>query len=465
MKNILILIICTLFGFQNSTYAQTIKGQFNNFSKQTLYLKGFKNFDTYSIDTVTTDKSGKFVLEFSSEDYGMGFIQSEDSPPFIVVLQDEIIRINGSTPNNKDSIDVTRSKQNKAFRNFNLQQPRIEQTLSAWGFLKSIYSTNYSSDSLFSNQKNLRKLISTEIHRLQAQQNEYIHLLPKDSYIRWFLPLRQLISNVPRVAQYQPQNISKTRNALQHINYSDDRLYKSGLLKEAIEHHIWFIENSSGSLNQVFQDLNTSIDIMIDQLKNEPYKFNLILSKVFDVLEERSLVNSSEYLSQRLLNDKVCDGLSPTLEKKLNLYEEMATGATAPDIVFSQHTYFPDDVSAKTLSEVQADYYVVTFAAGWCSHCQEAMPKLADLYPRLKDKSIEVILVSLDENTKEFTLFAAPLPFISTTDYNKWESQAVKDYHIYATPTYFILNDELKILKRMKSVAHIEAWVNYNIKS
>jgi hypothetical protein len=69
-------------------------------------------------------------------------------------------------------------------------------------------------------------------------------------------------------------------------------------------------------------------------------------------------------------------------------------------------------------------------------------------------------LVSLDDNPKDFAKFAAPLPFISTTDYQRWDGKAVEDYQVYATPSYFILDKDLKILIRPKSVEHIQSWIN-----
>jgi peroxiredoxin len=102
----------------------------------------------------------------------------------------------------------------------------------------------------------------------------------------------------------------------------------------------------------------------------------------------------------------------------------------------------------------------VVFAAGWCSHCTEELPKIAAYYPTLKEKNVEVILVSLDENASDFAKFAAPFPFISTTDYKKWEGQAALDYQVYATPSYFLLDKDLKIVKRLNSVEHLKAMVD-----
>jgi thiol-disulfide isomerase/thioredoxin len=113
------------------------------------------------------------------------------------------------------------------------------------------------------------------------------------------------------------------------------------------------------------------------------------------------------------------------------------------------------------MRELNADYYLVIFAAGWCGHCQEEMPKLKEFYPTLKGKKIEVVLVSLDEHQVSFSQFTKSLPFISTTDLQKWNGKAATDYQVYGTPSYFMLNKDLQILQKIKDVNHLKTWVDW----
>jgi peroxiredoxin len=374
----------------------------------------------------------------------------------ILILADEAIEISGQELSQTQHIKILQGRQNQAFVEYAAQHPKRENALSAWRYLAQMYSQ----DSLFLGEEQTQVYIQKEMERIQTEDANFIANLPKESYVRWFLPLRRLLSSVAGIAQYRPEEIPATREALREINYADERLYKSGLLKEAIENHIWFIENSSGSLGNVFEDLNQSIDLVIEQLKDDSYTFNLITQKWFEVLEKRSLFTSSEYLSKRLLAKEDCGCLDPSFEKQLHKYGKIAKGAIASDIVFSEFTYFPEGIKATKMSDLQAEYYVLVFAAGWCGHCTKEIPQISDLYPKLKEKNMEVIMVSLDEKAKDFAHFAAPLPFISTTDYQKWDSKPVEDYQVYATPTYFLLDKELKIILKPKNIEHLNAFIN-----
>lgn len=458
MKSIIIALTLFLV-LAPSTKGQQISGRLTGMPNTSLRLKGFTNFDTYTIDSTQTDAVGNFKLNFTEQDYGIGLLSVEDIKQQIVILTDEPVTLQLEADQLDIEWKINQGQENIAFKSYTTEQPKREQALSAWRFLYNLYA----SDTIYLEGKQSLNAITRETERVHQKEAAFFNKLPSESYLRWYIPTRKLLASVSQVAQYRTEEIPATGEALRQLDFTDQRLYKSGLLKEAIDNHIWFIENSSGSLEQVFTDLNTSIDGILEQLKEDNEKFNLVVSRLFEVLEERSLFTSSEYLSKKLLAGDVCGCLNPDLEKRLHKYGNMATGQTAPDIVFTEYTYFPEGISVKKLSELEADHYLVVFAASWCGHCTKSIPEIAKMYPELQDKNIEVVLISLDENPKDFAQFAAPLPFISTTDYNKWGSKAAIDYQVYATPSYFMLDKDLKIVMKLKSVEHIKAWVEMNI--
>jgi thiol-disulfide isomerase/thioredoxin len=117
----------------------------------------------------------------------------------------------------------------------------------------------------------------------------------------------------------------------------------------------------------------------------------------------------------------------------------------------------------KKLSELKSKYTLVVFGASWCPKCTEEIPEIANYYPKLKQQDIEVVYVSLDENEQQFKGFAGLFPFVSVCDYQKWESPAVKTYHVFATPTMYLLDEHREILLRPTSVGHLEVWVDWNL--
>ncbi len=58
-------------------------------------------------------------------------------------------------------------------------------------------------------------------------------------------------------------------------------------------------------------------------------------------------------------------------------------------------------------------------------------------------------------------IFAAVFPFISICDYQKWGSPVVKAWHVFATPTMYLLDNNLEIILRPNSARQMDAWVDW----
>ena len=289
--------------------------------------------------------------------------------------------------------------------------------------------------------------------------------MPKESYVRWFLPTRKLVSSVSTVAQYRPEEIPETLAAFRQLDYTDKRLYKSGLFKDAIESHFWLLENSGKSLDSVFIEMQHSIDAMMINLVKDEKKLNEVTDYLFDLLERHSLFQASEYLALKVLNEVSC-AIDNDLAKQLESYRAMKKGNTAPDIIFKGDNYAPGYGQKNTpnkLSDLKSKYTVVVFGASWCPKCTEELPEIAKHYSKWKAQEVEVVFVSLDENKEMFKNFTSIFPFISFCDYQKWSSTAAKDYYVFGTPTMYLLNDKRKILLRPNSVSQMDAWVDWNL--
>ena len=439
--------------------AQTISGKLTFLANQEIALEGFNGLQTYAIATTKIDANGNFKLAYASTDLGMGYLKSTDNKPLLVVLSGEEIELLGESLSNTQTIKITKGKQNQWFEQYAQQHPRREQALSAWDYLEKIYTT----DSLFTVQAKPRKAILKEKQRIQKQDELFLQSLPKESYVSWFLPVRKLVSSVATIAQYRTKEIPATMAAFRALDYTDKRLYKSGLYKDAIESHFWLLENCGKPLDSVFIEMQKSIDTMMVGLVKDEKKLNEVSDYLFNLLERHSLYNASEYLAIKVLNEVSCT-INSDLAKQLETYRAMKKGNTAPNIVFPKSTIYPTaNFTPTQLIDIKSKYTLVVFGASWCPKCKEEIPEIAKLYPTWKNNDVEVLLVSLDENEMDFINFASVFPFISVCDYQKWNSPIAQNYYVFGTPTMYLLDKEQKIILRPNTVKHMESWVDWNL--
>ena len=450
------LIFCSvgLFG------QHTVSGSFSGLGNQTIRLVGFNGFGIYTIDSIKASANGAFSMSYGEKDFGMAYLAGPDNKSFIVVLGNEKMQVSGESFAMPASVRVEGSRENEWFGRYATEHPRREQALSAWDYLLKIYQN----DSLFSVVNRPKKEIERERNRIKEEDVSFLKNLNPKSYVSWYLPVRKLVSSVGTIAQYRTEELPATIEAFRSLDYTDARMYKSGLLRDALEAHVWLIENSGRPLDSVYVELNKSIDRMMSYLITDEKKFNEITDYLFKLLEKRSLFGSSEYLALKVLNEQSCT-LTNDLAAQLESYRAMKKGNVAPDIELESAKTFVGGINSNhglnRLSTLGSRYTLIVFGASWCPACQTELAQLTGFYPNWKKQGVEVVFVSLDDQPDEFRKFAANFPFVSTCDFKKWESPTVKNYHVFATPTLFLLDAARKIVLRPNSARQVDSWVDW----
>lgn len=449
-----LLVLQTSLGF-----SQTLIATFPSMAGELVRFETFQGIQSRTLDSVKVGPTGTFTFTFKTDKPAIGYLITAANKPYFVILdKNERIRLKGQHIGYPESIQIMEGQQNQAFANYAAQHPRREQALSAWGYLEKIYTL----DSLFATQEVPFKAIQSEKIRIKQEDQSFLNKLNPSWYVSWYLPLRRLVSDVSTIAQYRTEEIPATITTFRKIDYTDERLYRSGLLKDALENHFWLLENSGRSLDSVFIEMKVSIDSMLLYLVKNETRLNEITDFLFDLLERHSLFEASEYLALKVLNESSCT-INSDLAKQLETYRAMKKGNTAPDMDFKVNlkTSIP---KLKKLSELKSPYTLVVFGASWCETCKEEVPKIANFYSKWKGKGVEVVYVSLDETKEAFEQFTQLFPFISYCDYGKWNSPIATSYYVFGTPTMFLLDSKRQILLRPNSINQMDAWVDWFLK-
>ncbi len=448
---IVLLFICIFAYSQN-----TIKGSFPELANQQVKLIGFEGFETFAIDSTKANGNGFFSLSYSTNDFGMGYLLAENNSSFIIILEDNGILLKGSDFSNVESIEILKGKENRLFEQYATEHPRRERSLSIWNYMER----SHTESSYFFTHKIRKNAINSGKQKIRAVDSLFLANLPQNSYVSWYLPVRKLVSSVSVIAQYRTEEIPASIASFRNMDYTDPRLYKSGLLSDVIDSHFWLIENSGRTLDSVYIEMNISIDYMVENLIADEKKLNEITEYLFKLLESRSLFGASEYLALKLLNEQSCT-INNDFAYQLENYRAMKIGNTASDFEFKGDVLTHGNNTIQKLSEINSEYIVVVFGASWCPACPSELSQIAGVYDKWKSQNVEVVFVSLDEEKEKFNSFVKDFPFISMCDYKKWESPAVKDYHVFATPTIYLLDNNFEIILKPNSVRQMDAWVEW----
>lgn len=454
-------LMLVLLSTKTSANAQ-ITGKLSMLTNGQIKLVGYNGFNTYNIDSCLIDKEGNFSLTYNKTDHGVGYFSVSKSNPIYLILNGEDIVLTEKTTYVEGQLTdynilVAEGDENLLLKKYEEEDPTRETAYSAWHYLDNLYAQNET----LKNETAAIKAINTEKARLRAQEGNFIEALDKKSYLKWFLPKRKLVSSVSTIAQNRTEEIPSAIEAFRALDYTDKRLYKSGLFKQSLEAHFWLIENGGMGLDSMYKQMNLSIDLLLNNLMQDEVLLNEVCDYLFDLLERKSLFTASEHLAIKVLTQQSCT-LNNDLAKQLETYRAMQKGKIAPQIEFPTKVVYPNKSFKPTrLSHFKSDYTLVVFGASWCPKCNTEINQMAASYSNWKKNGVDVLFVSLDDDEAAFDQFTMAFPFVSICDLKKWESPIADDYYVSATPTMFLLDKNKKILLRPISAKQVDAWVNW----
>tara|TARA_R110002050_G_scaffold59259_2_gene132658 strand:- start:119617 stop:120942 length:1326 start_codon:yes stop_codon:yes gene_type:complete len=150
----------------------------------------------------------------------------------------------------------------------------------------------------------------------------------------------------------------------------------------------------------------------------------------------------SDYIYNSSLKALATETNNVEIKKTIEAHNRLRLGALAPEIVWKKGK------ELKKLSDLEdAMNYVLIFWSSTCGHCLKELPAL---HKELKDKTnIKVIAVGLEDDTVNWKKESSKLTgFEQAISLGKWDSEYADLYDIHATPTYYVLDKEKRIIAK-----------------
>ena len=434
MKNyIIVLLFIVNQVFAQETY--TIQGHFPKFPNSRYELKGYEGLEQKTLSQSESKEDGKFTLTYPRNYTGVAQLWMNGAYQVLLFLNHEDITLHWEDLTNRDGLE-TNSQEYQAFLGGMKTFQDSEAKLAGLNYLVPLYAQ----DSI------KQHWLAHELDTVAYSFPKYIKSLPEQRFVRQYLLARGLIEQMPKTVEtYKwraPAHIAEFMavdvKALEH----------SGLYKELLQGYTNLVERFP-TIEETNTILNTAIDKVIGDLKDNPTLQEEVGQMWFTYLESHSLSRPAEHLATLMLKDN-----HSLNEKSINLFEQyrkMAVGKTAPDI----------ELNDKKLSQVKNKYKLVVFGASWCPNCQADYPKLKEKYESLKKKyDLEMVYISIDTDKSVFENYYKDAPFITYCDTKGWNTQAAKDYYVMATPSYYMLDNKQKIVAKTQSVEQLDSFLN-----
>lgn len=352
------------------------------------------------------------------------FPNSNNNVSFI--SENKNVSIAFETQNNKIKNVIYKDEANALMNTVQESSQKQEMILPALSQIKEYYKDN----------TDFGKALENEIAVLSASNKVDVSKHPFISYYN---------TNFAKFLANDSAKKFSQDEVIEFFDKSNDMLESSSLIRPIL---VAFL-NNGGNTN-----VGQSVDKLLERLKVETPRGQTVLSELIDIFDVYEMVDfKNKYLTlAKNLKCTITDRLASTLKSNANV----EIGAVFPNYKFQSAV----NTTAKNIADVKADKKIVIFWSSTCSHCETELPKLLEKYNELKAKNIQIIGLSLDVDKDSYTKKIAVFPWINDSELKGWNSSYAETYNVHATPSYFILDANNKIISKPDHVGDVLSYLN-----
>ena len=433
-----------------STFAQTISATFFNLPQQKVYLNACKGLYLEVVDSVMMSQDKR--VEFNSVlTKGMYQLETEYGPTVDLLYDDEPVKMIVKDIYDNNTIEFIASKANADWQ---VYKKFREQTLNQLNMLKPILR-KYDARSEF---------YADAIKEYGMLQDKFVaftdSLMLNDNYA----------SNLIRVDRFTPLNLDvdfKTQrkeliaNYFNDVDFNDVSLIPTDVMTNKIFDFLSIQITSEQSEDQQIMSLILGVDNVLNRatVNFEMYKF--LYQFLFETFKELNINEVVDYLTRIPYSEEI-DCSEEQYSELLSIAEfnsRARVGSVAKNI--SGKTIFDQDFD---LYSIDKDYTIVYFWSYTCEHCRENLGELKLFLDENPDFSMVAVSVKGDLKKIKNIVKKNKISGYFYHDGLEWDSPYVDDYAVTATPSFYLLDNENKIVFKPFDFNELVDFVNLIIK-
>jgi len=437
MKKICLLSFIFLIHF--SVLSQEFKAKIQspkNYTWSILYqVKDFKNVyiknkEPDSTKVFTYDMKGKKPGE-----YVMLYDMDQQKKVFFIYNNEDIeLEV---FPEENHKILIQKSEENKIYLPFAGKRDYLISVLDDYEKQKAERKISYADRAIFIDFK--KKLYKLEQEYQKKSKGLYVNDLIKNSH--------EYYGDISLDTNSYFND--KSAHYFDGFDINDSIVAHSHLLSEKVYKYIF---NLNPPIDPALakDEYLSRVRKVWHMIKDEQIKQDMILALI------SSFVNVNGRVSKELI-DKYYKNFPSKVQSQINIDTilndiGLLEGETAPDFDFT-------DLNKKyKLSNIKSDKILLIFWSATCPHCLKSIPQIQEFMKGKKDWKVVAIGLEGDKTEwkKEYFFYPEFIHGVFSNPANKWDQEIVKKYYITATPTYFILDKNKKIIAKPYEVEDVK---------
>ena len=293
----------------------------------------------------------------------------------------------------------------------------------------------------------LKQRYNTTFEKINKIQQKYLEST-KEMYVHPFIKASLRVNSKEIKTNAKEYTSSMHTNFFNHIDFSNEALINSSFLVDRVKDYVFYLNYSENTETQK-ELYKTAIATVFTKVENIIFKKNVI-EFLIDQFEQTKNLEIIDFLFENYYNKlpKPLQNATYKNEKLKLLATEV--GRIAPNFSWKEKG---KTFQLSTLKGVKN--YVLVFWSTSCSHCLKEIPELHNFSQDKKD--IKVVAFAMEKNNLSWSSLKITLPnWHHVLGLNKWENKTARTYNIYATPTYFVLDENKKIIAKPNNLEELK---------
>lgn len=445
-----IVIAFILFLNLTPIFGQKVEMKIEGLRNSVAKLQFLQGENSIFIDSISSKENGRFQFQLDNKKQHIGFYRLwfDDKRWIDFVNDNEDLEISTNAANILDSLKILASGSNKLYYQF----IKLNKAFKTKTELLQLILARYPKDDVYYHQTKMR---------LQEIENEYILFVNETaqkeptSFIAKYIRSAQLPVIDSEIPLEKQLDYLKT-HALDNVDFDNTSLiYSDAFTNKSIE-YLTYYRNPQLPRELLEKEFMKAVDTLLNKAKVNQLIYQHITEYLIDGFKKFGFDKILDYIVENyVIKDDLCldvktEGL---IKRRIDQAKYFKIGNVVPDISVP-------DINGKEvrLSKLNAEKVLIVFYASWCPHCKELLPKLNEFSKQQKEKKLEVLAISLDSKKEDWSNFVKEncSSLLNASDLKGWDGKAENDYFIYATPTMFLVNKELKIIAKPMNIEEVK---------
>ncbi len=451
MKKVLFLLLLLT---ATVAYSQqySINGTIPGLENKDVYLLRITGDNRKIVDTATTDQTGSFEFLLDKNfPVGQYAVVSGPTQMIELIFNDENIRFVATGSSDQDHVQIIESVENMIYYDYLSVKG---ETLYKLDLLDPVLQYYPKTDTFYS--KTL-----AETRALQSYLNQRVETLTENNpntLAARFIRVDKPVFADPSLTKAEQKSYLKS-HYFNNMDFLDTLLMRSNILTSKIVSYFALYQKKGMTKQEMEDQLLMAVDTVMEKAFVDQKMYEFVIGFMLNGFEHIGFERGLEHIADKNMLKEFCvnSDRKKELENKMELIKKLALGQTAPG--FEAVDMKGDTIK---LRDIRSQTTLLVFWASWCPHCSETLPLLKKYYDPRHTGRLQIVAVSIDKSKSDLqkAIDENGYNWINIGELKGWDGPIINEYGVVATPTFFVLDKDKKIIGKPTSINGLKPFLN-----